>query len=525
MSRNLNWVPKNSKIISILLVAASCITSTTLGFDSSMMNGLNILPSYTDYFSLTTTTLALNTASVWLGGCISGFFTGKLTDVIGRKNGLLAAALLTLFAAILQTASQNIAMFVVARILIGVGTGMSGCTGPTYLAEALPYEWRAWGLGAFYDVWYVGGLIAAGVTYGTASMSSTWAWRTPSALQGVFSLLSILILPFIPESPRWLAYHGRNAEALEVVALTYANGDQNDPIVLVQYKEIIDTLKFERENGDTLSMMQTIKTPATRRRLLLACSCGAFTIISGNNIISYYLGTMLDNAGITNTTTQLEINIILNAWCLVIAIIGTSFMDKWGRKTLALISTALLIVFIFMIGGLTAAFGESTNTSGIYGTVASIFLFQGSYSFGWTPLSVLYPPEVLNYSIRSNGMGVYTLVVNALGTMVTFAFPYALAAITWKTYMINGAWDVIEFLFVLYFWVETKGKTLEEIDELFDGEKHSDVPDLEAIMNGKADVGDLVVEGVEVVHVTPPSAALDSKALDVDVVQKSDKSP
>ncbi|KAF4633408.1 hypothetical protein G7Y89_g4710 [Cudoniella acicularis] len=482
-----------------------------------MMNGLNILPSYTDYFSLTTTTLALNTASVWLGGCIAGFFAGQMTDIIGRKNAMLAAGLLTVFAAILQTASQNIAMFVSARILIGVGTGISGCTGPTYLAETLPYEWRAWGLGAFYDVWYVGGLIAAGVTYGTAGMTSTWAWRTPSALQGLFSILSIILLPFIPESPRWLAYKGRNSEALEVVALTYANGDNNDPVVLAQYKEIIDTLKFERENGETLSIMQTIKTPGARRRLLLACSCGIATIVSGNNIISYYLGSMLDNAGITDTTTQLEINIILNAWCLVIAIIGTYFMDRWGRKALALLSTGLLIIFIFMIGGLTAGFGNSQNISGIYGTVAAIFLFQGSYSFGWTPLSVLYPPEVLNYSIRSNGMGVYTLVVNAFGTMVTFAFPYALAAITWKTYMINGAWDVLELLFVWYFWVETKGKTLEEIDELFDGVKHSDVPDLEAIMKGKADIGALVVEGVEVIHSVMLERALGSKDMDVDV--------
>jgi len=82
--------------------------------------------------------------------------------------------------------------------------------------------------------------------------------------------------------------------------------------------------------------------------------------------------------------------------------------------------------------------------------------------------------------------------------MVTFAFPYALEAIGWKTYMINGARDVLELLFVLFFWVETKGKSLEEIDELFDGEKHSDAPDLEAIMKGKVDVRDLVVEGVEI---------------------------
>ncbi|TVY84968.1 Lactose permease [Lachnellula suecica] len=494
-----NLVPKSSRLISILLVAASCVTSSeTLGFDGSMMNGLNILPSYTDFFHLNTTTLALNTASVWLGGCIAGFFYGLVTDAIGRKNSLLLAAIITILGVILQTASQNVAMFVVSRIIIGFGTAGSGSAGPTYLAETLPFEWRAWGLGVFYDFWYVGGLIASGVTYGTAKMDSTWAWRIPSALQGLFSVVCILLLPFIPESPRWLVHKGRHEEALEVVALTYADGDQQNPVVLAQYKQIIDTLKYEVENGETLGLMQTVKTPSSRKRLLLAISVAIITMLSGNNIISYYLGTMLDNAGITDTTTQLEINIILNAWCLTIALIGTYLVDKMGRKLVAVCSTIFLIIFLFMFGGLTAAYGTSTNTAGIYGTVAALFLFQGSYSFGWTPLTVLYPPEVLNFPIRANGMAIYNFFTNAVGLLVTFAFPYALATIEWKIYMINGAWDVLELAFVLYFWVETKGKTLEEIDELFDGVKHSDVPDLEAILNGKVDVSDLIVESVEV---------------------------
>jgi len=261
-----------------------------------------------------------------------------------------------------------------------------------------------------------------------------------------------------------------------------------------------------------------VKTPSSRKRMLLNISVAVFTMLSGNNIISYYLGTMLDNAGITDSTTQLEINIILNAWCLVVSLVGTYFMNRMGRKTLAAISTGLLIIFIFMIGGLTAAFGQSTNISGIYGTVAAIFLFQGSYSFGWTPLTVLYPPEVLNFPIRANGMAVYTFFANGIGLMVTFAFPYALAAIGWKTYMINGAWDVLELAFVLFYWVETKGKTLEEIDEVLDGEKHSLVPDMEAILRGKVDVGD-VLNGIDVnaeidAHVDDKSAAVTTSKVD-----------
>ena len=91
------------------------------------------------------------------------------------------------------------------------------------------------------------------------------------------------------------------------MALTYADGDQEDPVVLAQYKEIVDTLRYEVETGETLNMMQTVKTPSARRRILLTCSVAVFSMLSGNNIISYYLGTMLDNAGITDSTTQLEI--------------------------------------------------------------------------------------------------------------------------------------------------------------------------------------------------------------------------
>ncbi|KZP13883.1 hypothetical protein FIBSPDRAFT_752655 [Athelia psychrophila] len=121
----------------------------------------------------------------------------------------------------------------------------------------------------------------------------------------------------------------------------------------------------------------------------------------------------------------------------------------------------------------------STNKSAIYATVASIFLFQGAYSFGWTPLLHLHPPEVLNCSIRANGMGVFTFALNGVALMGVFAFPFAIADIGCKTYMINSTWDVLELVDIVWYWVETKGRTLEEIDAQLDGVKHSDAPDLE----------------------------------------------
>lgn len=138
-------------------------------------------------------------------------------------------------------------------------------------------------------------------------MDSTWAWRLPSAMQGFFSILCILILPFIPESPRWLIHKDRHEEALDAISLAYSDGDTEDPIVLAQYKEIVDTLRFERESGNTMTMAQMLKSKGARKRSLLNVSVAIISMLSGNNIISYYLGTMLGNAGITDSTTQLQI--------------------------------------------------------------------------------------------------------------------------------------------------------------------------------------------------------------------------
>jgi hypothetical protein len=123
-----------------------------------------------------------------------------------------------------------------------------------------------------------------------------------------------------------------------------------------------------------------------------------------------------------------------------------------------------------------------------------IFIYNGAYNFGITPLTVLYPPEVLSFKIRATGMGLYTFTTKLSGLFVTMVFPFALEAIGWKTYIINATFDILMIVFVIFYWVETRGLTLEEVDERFDGVKHSAVPDLEDVRRGKVD---LVLDGFD----------------------------
>ncbi|TVY49341.1 Lactose permease [Lachnellula occidentalis] len=493
------WVPESTIVLSFLLMICAAVQSSTGGYDGSMLNGLNILPSYTDYFNLNAATTGLNTASVFIGGILGPMVSGVVSDRLGRRPAIFWGSLITLIGVLLQTAAQNIAMFVVARIILGFGAALSGIAGGVYLSETFPSRWRAWGVGLMNDFYYVGALIAAGITLGTGTWQSTWAWRLPSLFQGIFSLLCILILPFIPESPRWLVHEGHFEEARVVVAQTNSNGNISDPVAVAVYKEIIDTLEWEKQEGRTMSPKEIIKTPVARKRFLIGMSAGPFSCIAGNIIASYYLGAELDSAGITDSLDQLKANVVLNVWCLICCLAGTHLLASWGRKPTAILSQCLLITCLFIIGGLSKKYADNPDGASqglVYGDVAVMFLFQGFYSIAWTPLLYLYPPEVMNYSIRANGLAFSQFGLNALALVFVFIMPIGLANIGWKMYMVNASWDIVIVGLIAFFWIETKGKTLEEIDAIFEGEKHSSVPDVEDVRLGKAviDVGAINVQ-------------------------------
>jgi MFS family permease len=156
------WVPESTLILSFFLMFCSMVqsavstllfsgflmlTSQTNGYDGSMMNGLNILPSYTNYFNLNPATTGLNTASVFIGGFFGPIFSGVISDRLGRRPAIFWGSVITLVGVLLQTAAQDIAMFVVARIVLGFGSALSGIAGGVYLSETFPSQWRAWGVG------------------------------------------------------------------------------------------------------------------------------------------------------------------------------------------------------------------------------------------------------------------------------------------------------------------------------------------------------------------------------------------
>ncbi|KAF9769529.1 hypothetical protein IL306_013053 [Fusarium sp. DS 682] len=233
-----------------------------------------------------TATMAASSTIIWVGSAAVSPFGGILLDKFGRKNGMLLAAIISLTGIALQSAAQNIAMFIVGRFILGCGVGLSSIACPTYASEVAPTKYRPLMLGFYYDIWYFGGMVAAIVTYGTSQIDSTWSWRLPSLFQVLPSFLCLAMLPLIPESPRWLIAQGEHEKAHHVLAATMANGDITDDDVLGAYDQICATIAFEKENPASQNWLEGIKSPSNRKRVMLAVSVAIIGNLSGSAIAS-----------------------------------------------------------------------------------------------------------------------------------------------------------------------------------------------------------------------------------------------
>lgn len=250
------------------------------------MNGLLILPSYTEYFSLTTATIGLNNAASWMGSILGSFFMQPIPDRLGRKNGILVASIITFVGIILQAAAQNIAMFVVARMIVGFGTAISSASAPTLLGELLPAAIRGRILGIFFSCFYVGSLLSSIINYGSQNIPGTWSWRLPSLLQCVPSILALAMLPFVPESPRWLIFKGKEDHAREVLLIMQGEGVENEQLAAESVRDIKNVMDRENEEYPRNPWREIVATPGNRRRLFLLASFGTMINTFGNFVIS-----------------------------------------------------------------------------------------------------------------------------------------------------------------------------------------------------------------------------------------------
>ncbi|CCA69467.1 related to hexose transporter protein [Serendipita indica DSM 11827] len=462
---------KHSYIVKLnLLLVIPLITSYANGFDGSMMNGLQSVERWKAYFHYPKEEdLGLFNAIQSIGAFCAIPIAPYVSDGLGRRNGIAVGAFIVLIGAILQTATQNLGMFVGSRFLIGFGTTFAQMASPLLISEIAYPTHRAPLTSLYNTLWFSGSIVAAWTTFGTFRINSDWSWRIPSALQGLSSVIQLIFVWFLPESPRWLINRGRDEEAKAILARYHADGDASHPLIAFEYNEIKEAIALEAEAA-RVSWLDLFRTPGNRRRMRIILGIGVFSQWSGNGLISYYLGKLLDGIGITSSNDQTLVNGILAIYNFIIAISASMTVEKVGRRPLFVISTAGMLVSYAIIAAMSATYEKTQNSAAGRALLAFVFVFNGFYAIAYTPLLVSYTIEILPFLIRAKGLAAMNFSVMGAIIFNQYTNPIAYSALKWKYYLVYTIWLMFELVYVWLWATETKGRSLEETAALFDGE-------------------------------------------------------
>lgn len=378
----------------------------TSGFDSQLINTLQFSQPFNKYFgaghkdakghwSIEAGLLGFISSCYQLGSILAVPVAPWFNQRFGRRWAIMFGSGVMVFGAILQGFSQHVGMYIIARMLLGVGIVFAIISGSALIGElAYPKE-RPVLTSLFNASYFVGAIIAAAIAIRTVDIAGDWSWRIPSILQICPSLLQIVFVWFLPESPRWLVSRDREDEAFAILTKYHAEGDASSVLVQAEMAQIKSVIRLEMENSKQ-SWFDMLRTAGMRRRVLIASMLGLFTQMSGNTLLSYYSNLLFTMMGYTTPFAKTRINIANQCWSLLNGTLIALFVTRFRRRWMFMLSSTLMLtVFIGMTVSFErlrfAADHKFTNKSAGIAALFFYFAYSPMYNIGNNALTYSRP--------------------------------------------------------------------------------------------------------------------------------------
>ncbi|EXJ87003.1 hypothetical protein A1O3_03960 [Capronia epimyces CBS 606.96] len=464
-------VKTSKRMIQLYIMCGLMFLGSTMnGYDGALMGNLLAMPAFQQQFGATILGIKTGIISSMLQiGSVSALpAVGPCGDVFGRRVGIFIGCAFIVMGTILQGTSHHLNQFMAGRFFIGFGGTIANAICPAYVVEFAHPTMRGRITGMYNTCYYLGAILAAAVLRGCVNYTGDISWLIPTWLQMAFPSILLVLCPFVPESPRWQYSHGYS-DACKASLIKYHGNDNPDSLwVSLQMREFEEELELDGADKRWWDYRSLFNSRAALYRVVLcAVAISAFSQWTGQAGVSYFLPGMLTTTGITDTETILDINLGTTLSSGIAAVTGANLMDRFGRRKILITCCATLTAIWAIMAACTGVYYQNQDATAARASVAFIFLIGMVFSFAYTPLQAMYPVEVLAYEQRAKGMALQNMAGNAAGLVNMFAIPVALKDITWKTYFVFLVTCGLETLYYWFVMVETKGHTLEEMNEIF----------------------------------------------------------
>ncbi|KAJ4299141.1 hypothetical protein N0V90_004385 [Kalmusia sp. IMI 367209] len=452
----------------------------SFGYDQGVISIINTMPEFLNTFPQVKTGFGKGfmTGMLEFGAFLGCFFFPYLADKISRKKALTLVVVIFNIGAILQTAAVNYEMLVVGRTIGGIGVGTMAMGAPLYISEISPPNIRGTLL-VLESISIVSGVVISfWITYGTRTMAGEVAFRLPLGLQMVCATLLGIFIHMFPYSPRWLAMVDRSEDAL--LSLARLRGlPTTDDRVRLEYRCILSEVAFqnalqEKKHPGVRGFRREVQSwldlfsRKTWKRLAVGCGVCFFQQFSGINAFIYYAPTLFQSLG-QDPEMALLMSGVFNILQLVAVAICFVIIDKVGRRPLAIWGATGSTVAYVAISALSGTYGSNwpAHSGAGWACIAMAFLFIITYGVSYSPLGWTLPPEVFPNAMRAKGVALAVAVNWISNFIVGVVTPPMLESIKYGTFVFFACMCFLAVVWAVLLVPETKGKTLEEMDNIF----------------------------------------------------------
>ncbi|HWZ53814.1 MAG TPA: sugar porter family MFS transporter [Candidatus Acidoferrales bacterium] len=422
------------------------------GYDTGVISGAELF--FKNDFSLSTFALEVIVSGVLAGAAAGALAGGRLADLFGRRRLLIVTAIIFALGAVLCAAATSVTILIAGRIIVGLGIGLSSGTVPVYISEVAPADARGWTVSLFQLAITLGILLAYIVDY---AFSKSEAWRWMFGLSLIPAAIFGIGMYFLPESPRWLARNGHHDRARAVLEKI-----RDTSLVHVELEEIEHTLAQSQEHGNWRDLL----SPSLRPALVVGIGLAVFQQVTGINTVIYYAPLIIQSAGISSASGAILATAGIGVVNVLMTIVSMWLIDRIGRRPLLLTGIAGMIVTLGVLGWAFYSNERSAALSSL--AVISMMVYVASFAISLGPIFWLLIAEIYPLRVRSSSEGLAATFNWGANLLVTLTFLTLLQKIgAPKTFWLYGICAVGALVFSYRLVPETKGRTLEQIEQFW----------------------------------------------------------